>query len=222
VVSVTGRRDASGAAPAVVLALVTGASAGAAAGQAADTVTALLPGDPSVKTLVFAATVFLAILLLGLLARAVGERRKGTLATQVSDVSDVAEVTGKVEGTLLRFAVLQSPERPPLPGRLEVVSGDGVVREVPLYAARGQSFPEVTLGRLAGAPLCHIEVRSTVVGGRHAKLSFVDGRWLLANLARPPRPATRFRGEAMALDQQVALGDGDEFEIGPATFVFRA
>ncbi len=177
--------------------------------------------DDVTRTLAFAAVVFTIILVFGLVARAIFERRSDR-RTARDALSGVPLAVRVVEGTTLRYHIPMHSEVRALAGRLEVARGDESVREVRFFPAQGQAYPEVTVGRVAGFPLCHVQVRATEVAALHARLSNLEGRWHLANLARPPKQPTRYRGALMAPDEQVALADGDEIGIGPVAFVFRA
>lgn len=177
--------------------------------------------DAITHTLLVAAVVFVAILLLGLAARAAGERAGRKRAAQAAQ-EGAPQVTRAVGGTVLRSHVPTNPLLEPLPGRLEVVHGDAGLQEIRFFPAHGQSYPEVTFGRMAGFPLCHVQIEASEVAGRQAKLSYLEGRWVLGNLARSPASPTRHRGAPMGFDEQVVLLDGDEIELGPVALVFRA
>ena len=192
-----------------------------AGGSSPDGLAAVSQGDASLRTLGFAALVFIVLLVAGLAARAVADRRGPAESSQDPGIGP-GEPARAVQGSVLRFFSPVSAERALLPGRFEVIGGDSEVREILFYRPCGQSNPEITFGRVAGAPFSHIQVKAGNVAGLQARMSYLEGRWILTNLARGVDQATRHCDSAMAIDQQVVLGSGDTVEIGPVAFTFRA
>lgn len=134
--------------------------------------------------------------------------------------SPVPEPQG-VTGTTVKI------HRPPagtlkvLPGRFEVAAGESELKEIRFYKVPTQPVPEVTFGRLAGAPYTHVQLNSPTVSGRQAKLTFQDGRWVLTNFAPQTSNPTRVNGRELGVDESVPLRDGDRVEMGEVALVFH-
>jgi hypothetical protein len=106
-----------------------------------------------------------------------------------------------------------------LPGRLEVVSGDAGVEEIRFVRTPG-SEPVVTLGRGAGTPPGHVQLRSPTVSRRHARLRFHDGAWHVSNLSGT-NPAVVNGAELGPASTEFRLEDGDQLELGDVVLRFR-
>jgi len=99
-----------------------------------------------------------------------------------------------------------------LPGRLVVVSGAEVGREDRVLRSVGEAVPEVTIGRAPGPSGCHLQLSIPTVSRMHARLSFRDRRWTVANVS--PTNPVRVNGRELDGDAQVALADGDRIQLG--------
>ncbi|MEW5877730.1 MAG: FHA domain-containing protein [Acidobacteriota bacterium] len=108
-----------------------------------------------------------------------------------------------------------------LPGRFEVVSGETEVKEIRFYKVPSQAVPEVTFGRLAGAPYVHVQLNSPTVSGRQAKMTYQDGKWVLTNFAPATSNPTRVQGRELGVDESVALREGDQVEMGEVVLRFH-
>jgi hypothetical protein len=106
-----------------------------------------------------------------------------------------------------------------LPGRLEVVSGDAGVEEIRFVRTPG-SEPVVTLGRGAGSPPGHVQLRSPTVSRRHARLRFDGGAWHISNLSGT-NPAVVNGAELGPDTTEFRLEDGDQLELGDVVLRFR-
>jgi hypothetical protein len=127
-----------------------------------------------------------------------------------------------VEGSTIKIFAPPPGTLKMLPGRLDVVSGEDQVREIRFYKVKGQSTPEVTFGRAAGAPYTHVQLKPMTVSSRQAKLTFLNGQWVLTNFAPTSSNPTRVSGAELAVDGQASLKDGDRIEMGEVQFVFHA
>lgn len=134
--------------------------------------------------------------------------------------SPIPEPQG-VTGTTVKI------HRPPagtlkvLPGRFEVVAGENELKEIRFYKVPSQPVPEITFGRLTGAPYSHVQLASPTVSGRQAKLVFQDGRWVLTNFAPQTSNPTRVNGRELGVDESVTLKEGDKVEMGEVALVFH-
>jgi len=109
-----------------------------------------------------------------------------------------------------------------LPGRFEVVASDDTVKEIRFYRVKGQSTPEVTFGRAAGAPFTHVQLKPMTVSSRQAKLTFINNQWILTNFAAESSNPTRVNGIELPVEGQAALKEGDRIEMGEVAFLFHA
>jgi len=108
-----------------------------------------------------------------------------------------------------------------LPGRFEVVSGETEVKEIRFYKVPSQAVPEVTFGRLAGAPYVHVQLNSPTVSGRQAKMTYQEGTWILTNFAPATSNPTRVQGRELGVDESVVLREGDQVEMGEVVLRFH-
>ena len=106
-----------------------------------------------------------------------------------------------------------------LPGRLEVIEGDVPGRDIRFVRTWGE-IPEVTFGRVAGPPYRHVQLRSQTVSRQHARMQFVDGRWMLTNMSQTNPVVVNGQPLDSSLGQRI-LHDGDEIEMGDVLFRFR-
>jgi|GEM_PF-2298994 len=107
-----------------------------------------------------------------------------------------------------------------LPGRLEVIDGDGLDPEIRFFRRSAMDTPEVTLGRDAGEPYRHVQLSAPTVSRVHARLRFADRRWTIANLSEV-NPVV-LNGEELGSDESgVMLEDGDTIRIGAFLLRYR-
>ena len=125
-----------------------------------------------------------------------------------------------VEGKTIK---LHSP--PPntiklLPAWLEVVGGDGVVKQVRFYKLRGDR-DEFTFGRADGRPYGHIQLKPMTVSSRQARVEFSNGKVLLTNFAGPDSNPTKLNGHELNINEAIPLADKDMIEMGEVVFRFH-
>jgi hypothetical protein len=107
-----------------------------------------------------------------------------------------------------------------LPGRLEVLSGLDLVREIRLVRVPGER-PEVILGREPSDSPQHVSLPSSTVSRQHARLDFSGGRWSLTNLSRT-NPVVVNDEMLSNIQGHRALVDGDRIELGDVVLRFCA
>ena len=107
-----------------------------------------------------------------------------------------------------------------LPGRLEVVAGESLGRDVRFVRTGANGTQKVTLGRGEGDPYEHVQLRARTVSRRHAQLNYADGHWSIVNLSHT-NPLV-LNGDALLPDMEPRmLDDGDMIELGEVIFRFR-
>jgi hypothetical protein len=107
-----------------------------------------------------------------------------------------------------------------LPGRLEVLSGLSIPREIRFVRIPGQR-PQLILGREPGSSPPHVALPSSTVSRQHARLDFSGGRWGLTNLSRT-NPVVVNDETLSSTDGERALADGDRIELGDVVLRFSA
>ena len=107
-----------------------------------------------------------------------------------------------------------------LPGRLEVLSGLTMPREIRFVRIPGQR-PQLILGREPGSSPPHVALPSSTVSRQHARLDFSGGRWGLTNLSRT-NPVVVNDETLSSADGERALADGDRIELGDVVLRFSA
>lgn len=131
---------------------------------------------------------------------------------EVSTPPEISPPSNRGPGPLYR-ATLQL-----LPGRLRPLDPDIVREEIRFVRPPGE-VATVTLGWAEGEPPEHVTVNHPTVQDRHARMSFVERRWLIESLvaAHP----VRVNGEALPAGAAPrVLQSGDEVRLGDATFHF--
>jgi hypothetical protein len=107
-----------------------------------------------------------------------------------------------------------------LPGRLEVLSGLTLPREIRFVRIPGER-PQLILGREPGSSPQDVALPSSTVSRQHARLDFAAGRWGVTNLSRT-NPVV-INDEALSSgDGQRLLADGDRIELGDVVLRFCA
>lgn len=107
-----------------------------------------------------------------------------------------------------------------LPGRLQVLSGLAVPREIRFVRIPGER-PQLILGREPGSTPPHVALPSSTVSRKHARLDFSGGRWGLTNLSRT-NPVVVNDETLSSADGERALTDGDRIELGDVVLRFSA
>jgi pSer/pThr/pTyr-binding forkhead associated (FHA) protein len=107
-----------------------------------------------------------------------------------------------------------------LPGRLEVLSGLALPREIRFVRVPGERA-EVILGREPSSSPQHVSLPSSTVSRQHARLDFSGGRWSLTNLSRTNPVVVNDTTLSNAQGER-ALVDGDRIELGDVILRFCA
>jgi hypothetical protein len=107
-----------------------------------------------------------------------------------------------------------------LPGRLQVLSGLAVPREIRFVRIPGER-PQLILGREPGSSPPHVALPSSTVSRQHARLDFSDGRWGLTNLSRT-NPVVLNDETLSSADGERPLTDGDRIELGDVVLRFSS
>lgn len=123
-----------------------------------------------------------------------------------------------IEGSMVRMG------RPPegtlkiLPGRFVLDDGDRQI-ELRIFRTSGADRVETTIGREAGQPYRHIQLKPLSVSARHAKLVFENGVYSILNYSRTN--PTMVNGESLPENASRRLVDEDRIEIGEVVFVYH-
>ena len=134
------------------------------------------------------------------------------------------ETTGApqvVEGRTIKMFAPPPGTLKLLPGRFEVASGDETVKEIRFYRVQGQTTPEMTFGRVAGAAYTHIQLKPMTVSSRQARITYINGQWILTNFAPATSNPTKFNGQELPVEGQTVLKEGDRVEMGEVALVFH-
>jgi hypothetical protein len=107
---------------------------------------------------------------------------------------------------------------PFLPGHLELTAQSG--RPEIRFPRQPGARAEITLGRREGPPSLHVRLDAPTVSRLHARMSFADGRWAIANLSATNPVQVNGRRLGGAAEPQ-RLADGDVIQIGEVRLVFR-
>ena len=107
-----------------------------------------------------------------------------------------------------------------LPGRLQVLSGLDLPREIRFVRIPGER-PQLILGREPGSSPPHVALPSSTVSRKHARLDFSGGRWGLTNLSRT-NPVVLNDETLSSADGERPLADGDRIELGDVVLRFSA
>jgi hypothetical protein len=120
----------------------------------------------------------------------------------------------------VRFSVPTDATLQFLPGRLEITNGADRGRDLRFVRMPGAAITEITFGRCAGAPYRHVQLEDATVSRKHARLRLQQQRWHLTNWSST-NPVLH-NGVELAVDEEVALSDGDRVDMGEVIFRFRA
>ena len=107
-----------------------------------------------------------------------------------------------------------------LPGRLVIVEGEEAGREL-RFVRLGANPQTVTVGRNAGRPYEHVQLKAQTVSRLHARLQYDEGRWSVENLSRTNPLVVNGRAVAAGAAPRV-LSDGDMIEVGEVLLRFHA
>lgn len=125
------------------------------------------------------------------------------------------------EGETVRFSIPEDGTLQFLPGRLEIVAGPDVGRDVRFVRMPGDDAVEVTFGRSEGPAYRHVQLLARTVSRQHATMTLTDGHWALQNLSST-NPVV-LNGRALAPNEVAPLlVEGDRIEMGEIAFVFHA
>jgi hypothetical protein len=105
-----------------------------------------------------------------------------------------------------------------LPGRLEVVDGEGEGRDIRFMRAWGEA-PEVTFGRTRGPAHRHVQLVAPTVSRNHARMELEGERWKITNLSAT-NPVV-INGEELPAQTTRFLDEGDRIEMGEVIFRYR-
>jgi pSer/pThr/pTyr-binding forkhead associated (FHA) protein len=107
-----------------------------------------------------------------------------------------------------------------LPGRLEVLAGETRHHEIRFVRIPGEPL-QLILGRDAGPSRQYVGLGSATVSRRHARFTYVDGRWVVKNLSQT-NPLVVNDDELSNTDDERPLVDGDRLELGEVVLRFHA
>ena len=125
-----------------------------------------------------------------------------------------------VTGRSVQFDVPEDGTLQFLPGRLEIVTGQDIGREIRFVRLPDANTPEITFGRTEGAMYRHVQLRDGTVSRLHAHMKMQDGRWSLTNLSTTNPVA--YNGRILGEREMQALDDDDRIEMGEVIFRFRS
>ncbi|WP_310570024.1 FHA domain-containing protein [Gemmatimonas sp.] len=145
---------------------------------------------------------------------------KPAARTEYASVPDAPALDATAfDGQSIRYSVPTDSTLQFLPGRLEVVGGPDVGREIRFVRTPGRDAIEVTFGRNEGPPYRHVQLHDATVSRAHARMRFRDGRWSLSNLSAT-NPVLR-NGLVVDGDVDLPLVEGDRIEMGEVVFRFH-
>jgi hypothetical protein len=150
------------------------------------------------------------------------EAAEGTSAPAARAPADLSPAAAEAPlGTSsVRFSVPTDATLQFLPGRLEITNGADRGRDLRFVRMPGAAITEITFGRCAGAPYRHVQLEDATVSRKHARLRLQQQRWHLTNWSST-NPVLH-NGVELAVDEEVALSDGDRVDMGEVIFRFRA
>ena len=125
-----------------------------------------------------------------------------------------------VVGDSVRFGVPADGRQHQLPGALQVLSGPDVGRHIPFVRLPHAPDRVMTIGRRAGIPLHHVELRDPTANRSHARVSHDGDAWVLMNLATDN--PSEVNGRLLGPGEQARLSGGDHVRLGDVRFVYRA
>jgi hypothetical protein len=123
-----------------------------------------------------------------------------------------------LEGDTVKIALPPQGTLKMLPGRLLVLSGEQKVREIRFYKTKSEEENEITFGRAAGKPYCHIQLKEMTVSAKHAKLIYAGKKFTIINYSKTN--PTRVNDIELEENGMRELKDGDKIQIGEIIFQF--
>jgi hypothetical protein len=130
------------------------------------------------------------------------------------------ESTAPAAGANLEAAAADGGILQLLPGRLEVLHGEGLEPEIRFFRIYSQEAPEFTFGRSEGPAYRHVRLEEPTVSRLHARLRFTDRHWKISSLSHL-NPVVVNGQEIAGPNAERALSDGDRIEIGRVVFRYR-
>ena len=124
------------------------------------------------------------------------------------------------DGHSVRYSVPTDSTLQFLPGKLEIIGGPDVGRDIRFVRTPGRDAIDVTFGRNEGPPYRHVQLHDATVSRAHARMRFRDGRWLLSNLS-DTNPVLR-NGLIVDDAEDHPLVEGDRVEMGEVVFRFHS
>lgn len=145
-------------------------------------------------------------------------------STSASGSATVASASPTVQaahfdGQSVRYSVPTDSTLQFLPGRLEIIGGPDVGREIRFVRTPGRDVVDVTFGRNEGPAHRHVQLHDATVSRAHARMRYRDGQWLLHNLSATN--PVRHNGDSVQGDFDRVLTDGDRIVMGEVVFQFH-
>lgn len=152
--------------------------------------------------------------------RPVLRRVRDNRETEAPDVPRPSDVDGALalasaagpDANPVRMLVPPGGTLQMLPGRLVLLEGEEAGREI-RFVRLGGNPQRVTLGRNAGRPYEHVQLRAQTVSRVHAQMQYDEGRWYVENLSRTNPLVVNGRAVA-AGGAPTPLSEGDVIELG--------
>ena len=141
-------------------------------------------------------------------------------ASTLASASATATQAEQFDGQSVRYSVPTDSTLQFLPGRLAIVGGPDVGRDIRFVRTPGRDVVDVTFGRNEGPAYRHVQLHDATVSRSHARMRYRDGRWLLANLSAT-NPVLH-NGDTVQGEVDRLLTDGDRIEMGEVVFEFHA
>jgi len=149
-----------------------------------------------------------------------GPQAVGVLPLRPSPVRPVGPWPHRVIGQSVRFGVPVNDRQHQLPGALQVLSGPDAGRHIPFVRLAHAPDRIMTIGRRAGIPLHHVELRDPTANRSHARVSHDGDAWVLMNLATDN--PSEVNGRLLGPGESTRLAGGDHVRLGDVRFVYRA
>jgi energy-converting hydrogenase Eha subunit A len=186
--------------------------------------------EPARGRLNLALVVILAVVLLGLIIGLIlvlsGRRRERPRTSDFAAAASLPTEAPPAPQQVIEGRTIKMHAPPPgtlklLPGWLEVVAGDDVVKEIRFYRMKGEVAAETTFGRATGRPFTHIQLKPMTVSARQAAILFDGAAPKLTNFASNESNPTSVNGRDLGVNESVVLSDGDKIKMGEVSFVFH-
>ncbi|MGE5341119.1 MAG: FHA domain-containing protein [Candidatus Omnitrophota bacterium] len=125
-----------------------------------------------------------------------------------------------IEGQTIKMTSPPAGTLKLLPGRLEVVAGDDIIKNIRFYKAKNREETEITFGRGPGPDYTHIQLNSDSVSAKQAKIMYMNGTYTLINYSTVN--PTVVSNISLGKENSVNLEEGTRIEMGNVTFIFHA